>query len=269
MLKIFVFLSLAFFISTQAYAQSATTTNKARVGNHYFSISGFIAPFASVVLSTESTFLGSTVADQNGDFSMQNVLVNTGLSKFCLEAIDIKKIGTSFTCFEIDPLTSNRSITGIFLPPTLGLSGNVLRPGQSVIASGYGMPNARIFLTISKDIVIDTFADQNGFWQVEIRGIPPGKYNLFATAKFENKDSEIPDRTQELESISVPSFIKENIGVLLALLLLIIIAIITAVILRSKKIKEAIRRLIKGKKPVPATRPDTKEKLHHAWFLGF
>ena len=200
---------------------------------------------------------------------MQNVLVNTGLSEFCLEAIDVKKIGTSYTCFDITPVTRDRSITGIFLPPTLGLSGTILRPGQIVIASGYGMPNARILLNISKDIVIDTVADQDGFWQVEIKDLAPGKYNLFATSRYENKDSEIPDRTYELESLSIPGFIKENIGVLLALLLLVIISIIIAVILKSKRLRERLKRIIKGKKYTPATKPDTKKRLHHAWFLGF
>ena len=269
MIRIISFILFLLLLAGQVNAQSASTTNKATVGNHNFSISGFIAPFASVVLTTDSTFLGSTVADQDGDFSIPNVLVNTGFSQFCLEAIDVKKIGTSYTCFQITPLNEDRSITGIFLPPTLGLSGTILKPGQSVIASGYGMPNARILLTISKDIVIDTIADQDGFWQLVLKDIPPGKYNLFATSRFESKDSEIPDRTQELESLSIPGFVKENIGVLLALLLLIIISIIIAVILKSKRIREAIRKLIKGKKYVPATKPDTKKRLHHSWFLGF
>lgn len=271
MQKLFFFLIFILLFTGNVSAQSNSTTNTAQVGNHFLSISGFIAPFAEVILTTGSIVLGSDTADQNGNFSIPNVLVNTGFSEFCLEAIDVKKTGTSYTCFKIPLVTDDKNITGIFLPPTIALSGNYIRPGSSIFASGYGMPGATIIINFGKGIApIETIAGSDGFYKVEIKGLPIGKYNVFATSKFEGQDSEKPDRSHELESLPAPvsETIKDNSFVILALLLLIIISILIAIMLRSKRIREKLRRLIKGRKIIIGE-GDKKKHMHHEWFLGF
>jgi len=266
-MRYFLLISLVFLLFAQGIgAQTLNTSNTAQVGNHNLSISGFIAPFASVVLTTGSTFLASTVADENGNFSFTNVLVNQGLESYCLEAIDVKKIGSSYTCFDIDPIIGDTGYSDIFLPPTLGLSGTILNPGSTIIASGYSMPGARVILNIGNGIIIDTIADENGFWSVEIKDLAAGKYQLFATANYQEDISEKPDRTTELEAISLVQKLKDNSKVILAILLLIILAITIAILLRSKRIRNRLGPLI-GKKHGGAV--EGERHLHHEWFVGY
>ena len=100
-------LMIIFGIS-QAYAQKVDL--KARVGKYYFSISGYASPFGLVTMKSNSVTIASTIADPKGNFLMEKVSVNEGFSKFCLEAVDIKKIGDTSTCFNIAPVTKDTKL---------------------------------------------------------------------------------------------------------------------------------------------------------------
>lgn len=260
-----LFALLFLFISvSQAQAQKSVNV-KASVGKYYFSLSGYASPFASIVMRSNSISLASTVADPKGNFSIKRVLVNEGFTDFCLEVIDIKRIGDTFTCFKIPPVVKDTEKRNIFLPPTIGLSGKRLVPGSSIFASGYSMPNAEVIINISKDIIIKTRADKSGFYKIEIKDVPAGKYSLFATARYEKRDSEKPDKRVELESLSLSGLIQENLLLILLILLLVLIVIILIFILLSRRLRDIIRGLL-GRKPVAKRRPNP---LHHSWFIGF
>ena len=248
----------------QTSAQQSVNV-KASVGKYYFSVSGLASPFASIVMRTNSVFMASTVADRRGNFSIEKVLVNEGFSDFCLEAVDSKRIGDTFTCIKIPGVFKDSEKRNIFLPPTIGLSGKRLVPGSSVFASGYTMPNAKVILSISKDINIEAIADENGFYKIEIKDLPAGKYSLFASAKYQNRDSEKPDKRVELESLSLADLIRQNLVLIILILLLILALIILIIILLSRRLRDKIRALI-GRKPVSKKRAVL---LHHSWFLGF
>lgn len=251
--------------SGSANAQTSTTV-KASVGKYYLTVSGYASPFASIVMSSNSIFMASTVADPKGNFLIQRVLVNEGFTDFCLEAVDVKRIGDSFTCFKIPPVSGDTKMRDIFLPPTMGLSGKKIAPGSSVFASGYSMPNAKVIINISKDIIIETKADASGFYKVEIKDLPVGKYKLFATARYDNRDSEKPNRTKDLESTSLADKIKENFWKILLVILLITVVIILIFILLSRRLRQLIRNLLF---PVPFSRRKKKTKGHHSWFIGY
>lgn len=251
-------------IYAQADAQSSTTTVRASVGKYYLSLSGYVSPFASVVARSNSIFMASTVTDPKGNFSMQRILVNEGFTDFCLEAVDSKRIGDTFTCFKIPPVNSDSEKTDIFLPPTIGLSGKKIRPGSSVFASGYTMPNAKVLLNISEDIIIEAEANESGFYKVEIKDLPVGKYSLFASARYQNRDSEKPDKKLELESLSIIQIIKENFLLALIIVLVVLAVFILIFILLSKRLRDKVKKLM----PKPKSKTKFGPK-HHGWFLGY
>lgn len=261
---IVVIVSLLLFTLSRTNAQS--TKLQASVGKYYFSVSGYVSPFASIVLYSNSIFMASTVADPKGNFSIKGVLINEGFSDFCFEVVDVKRVGDSFTCLKIPAATGDTQRENIFLPPTVGLSARKINPRSSIFASGYSMPNAKVILSISKDIKIEVIADASGFYKYEIKDLASGKYSLFATASYEKKDSEKPSRKKDFESLSAGELISKNLPFVLLIVLIGLIILILLIILLSKKVRDKIRGLL-GKKAF--SKKKGISHLHHDWFLGF
>ena len=245
----------------------ASQTVKASVGKYYFSVYGFASSFASIVMRTNSYFLGSTVADPYGNFAIKDILVNEGFSDFCFETIDVKRIGDSYACIKIKPLMANGEMRGIFLPPTLGLSGKSIRMGSSVFASGYSMPGAEIRIKLGKGLFIDAKADENGFYKTEIKDLATGKYQLFAGAYYQNKNSEAPLKGKELNSLSIPEVIIQNLPKIIIFVLIVLLIIILLIILISKRVRRRIKEFLMEKGLI--RRKVEKKTLHHEWFIGF
>jgi hypothetical protein len=249
MVKLFALLFLTLVIlPTDSNAQS--TDLSASVGKYYFSASGIVSPFASVVMTSDSVFLASTVADKKGNFTLRNAFVNEGFSKFCLEAIDMKRIGSSYTCFEIEPLASDGSKDEIFLPPTIGFSGKKINPGSSVTASGYSMPNSEVEINISESIKINIRADKTGYYKTEIREIPSGKYNVYGVSEYQSRKSLEPSRKVLIESVSYGSILRQRLGVVLLGVFLILVLILLILVFLSRKFRERVRRLIPARRKV-------------------
>lgn len=258
----FFLIFITILLSHVSSANAQSTDIKASVGSYYFSVTGIASPFASIVMSNDSTFLASTVADQKGNFLIHKVLVNDGFSGFCFEVVDVKKLGDSYTCFKIEPLKKDTEKNDVFLPPTLGLSGKKLTPGSTVVASGYSMPSANVYVNISKDIKIQVLTDLNGYYKSEITDLSAGKYSLFATANYEKKESEKPTRTKELEAISNMEVVRQNLLFILIIVFIVLVVFILIIILVYKKLKKWMsgRKNKKQKKVAPE---------HHSWFLGY
>ena len=157
-------------------------TVEATIGQFLFNISGQISPNASIVLIIDGVTARATVADVNGYFSISGVLIKEGFSHFCLDAIDFKRLGESYTCFDIPPAQQSVTMKDIFLPPTLGLSRNVIAEGASVTAYGYSMPGALVTLYLSNGKVLTTYADKTGYYQFVIKDLKAGTYNLYTKA---------------------------------------------------------------------------------------
>lgn len=240
----------------------------------YLDLSGFISPFASVIMSSDGEFIRSVTADSEGNFFISQVEVEKGFSSFCLEGIDFKRVGDSYTCFKIPPVTASRGKSDIFLPPTIGLSARKITSKASAFSFGYTMPEASVSLHISGSIVVAITADGTGFYKFEIKNLPVGTYELFATATYQKKDSEKPSRTLELKSLSEGQGLLERLKSFLIRLFtwlvwffnkfgwIVIPAIILIIILLSKRLRDKIRRLSTGA-------PEKETKLHHGWLVGY
>ena len=231
------------FLPAQVQAQEEVEL-EASVGRFYFSASGIVSPYASVVMTSQDYFLSSTVADSEGKFYLPEALVNDGFNSFCLEAVDIRRLGTSYTCFEVEPPKADFSREDLFLPPTVGLSGRKIEPNSSITASGYTMPNSTVDVKLGESFSVEAKSDINGYYNTELKsGIPPGKYELYATAVYGAKTSEKPTRTFTIEVLGWLQKIPIWLIILIILILASIFIFIPLIILfwkrRRKKKGEA------------------------------
>lgn len=257
------------------FSQSRETTVIATVGSTTLTITGYQSPYASIILKTQGgTFLASTTADANGYFSISNVLINQSNLVYCFQAVDFKRIGISESCITIEgPIVGDVVHSGVFLPPTIGLSEKRINAGQDAIIFGYSMPGAKVTLNINGNAVNVT-ADSTGYYSYTYKDVPAGTFTITATASFEGEDSLEPENSVILESLSVPEQIQEtgekiteeftkkvpssvfNLWPFLLVALALLVAI--AVLLYKLRVRfmviliDFLRR---------------KKKMHHDWFL--
>ncbi len=287
-IKILVFLLLilnSYFILLKAAPSEAafSVPVQAQVGKFYLYLSGYISPYASVVLTIDGIFVRATVADAGGNFSISGVLIKKGFSRFCLEAVDFKRLGNSYTCFDIPPAKGDVTMTEIFLPPTLGLSKNVIAEGGETMAFGYTMPGAEVTLYLSNGQKLTAFADNTGYYVFHIKNLKAGKYDLYARAIYNNKESLAPSRTLELRALSwweqIIAFIRsilKNIQKFFSSLELgplwfglpVLISIITLIL---KIWPEKFTFIYQSRLIIFFTKAFRKPRkpLHHAWFIGY
>lgn len=246
------FFTLIFLFNLFTFSSFAQVTNpvgkskvevSATVGEFDINLSGYITPYASLVMTTTgstsntgsvgvSGFLRSTVADSNGYFYMTGVAIKRGFADFCLDAIDFERLGESYTCFSFPPADKSITMRDLFLPPTLGLQRTEIAEGTVAIAWGYSMPNALVTLYLGgkeakiakvlgasvdtdysvKDLAyagtgtvkLTVVANDKGFYKIPISDLKAGQYNLYAKAKLKEKDSLTPAKQVVLKAISGP-----------------------------------------------------------------
>lgn len=252
------------------HAGSLGTSVQAAVGQYYLSLWGYISPFASVVLTFDGVFVRATVADAQGNFIISQVLIKSGFHSFCLDAIDFKRIGESYTCFSIPPATGSIIMKDIFLPPTLGLSRTQVNAGGSATAFGYTMPKAKVTLHVNGEL-LTTYADLNGYYEFVLKDLKAGNYSLYATANYQQKDSLDPTKKLNLEALSQPKQVANMVGNWWDQLrrflrnwfwnpLWLIIPIIILIII-------LIRKLWGKHLPIPVRKKS--RLLHHSWWMGY
>ncbi len=275
-LTVIILASFLYFTASQALAQSTLppgslrTAVGASVGQFYLSLSGYISPFASVVLTSNGVFMQSTTADAQCNFSISQVLIKAGFSNFCLDAVDFKRVGESYTCFSIPPATASVVMKDIFLPPTLGLSRTTVNEGGSATAFGYTMPGAQVTLHVNGES-LTAYADANGYYEFVLKDLKAGNYSLYSTAEYKQRQSLTPTKKLALESVSKPKQVANLVGnwwdQLLKFLkdwlwnpLWLVIPIIILIIILIRKLW--------GKR---FTNPFRHEKhpLHHYWWMGY
>lgn len=254
----------------------------ATVGEFYLNLSGYISPFASVILSVDGIFIRATTADENGNFNISQVLIKKGFSHFCLEAIDSHNLGKSYTCFTIPPAEGSVTMKDIFLPPTLALAKNSIPEGESTKAYGYTMPGAKVTLYLSNNTTLTTTADENGYYEFILKNLKAGKYTIYARANYKNIDSLAPSRKLDLTVLSKTGqlivtsqslwdrFLKFlsslSLGPLWLVIPIIILIIILIVKLWPGKFSFIFRRRLPTFIPLFKR---SKHPLHHNWWVGY
>lgn len=242
------------------------------VGEYTLSISGYIAPNASISLTVDGVLLRGTVANAEGYFSLTAIKIKKDIQKFCLTAVDFRQFGDSYTCIDVPPGSGNINQQNIFLPPTFGLSRTEVNAGSVAIGRGYSMPGARVTLHLSNGTTLSTTADATGYYEISISGLSAGTYTMYADATFNNKQSLRPIRSKELKVLTLGevslNYFKQLWNWLLRLLtslglgpLWLVIPILILIIILLYKLHPEWFGWFDRFKPL--------KKLHHWWFVGY
>jgi hypothetical protein len=282
-------LVLFIYLFPQSNSLAATTASKgsvsvsASIGEYYLDLSGWQSPYASIILTSDGVFLRATVADSNGVFYLSSILINAGFSHFCLEAIDFKQIGSSYTCFTVEPATDSITKKDIFLPPTMALSAYQIPAGKDVFVFGYTMPLAKVFLFVSDGRIVTVQADRTGYYRFKLAQLKAGKYTLYTKAQYKGKNSLTPDKKLSLWVLSwweqLLNFIKNLLerlwllltSIALGPLWLAIPVLILIIILILKLWPEKFTFIYQSTIVIFLTklfRRHPKHHLHHYWLVG-
>jgi hypothetical protein len=259
------------FLSTgiSAFAKKPQIVNKsidvtAKIGEFNLAVSGIVSPFASLSIISGGNVYKSVSANSSGAFSFSDILINRGFSDFCIDAVDWKRLGESYTCFSFPPARNNITIADVFLPPTLGVNHREVPEGSDVIISGYTMPKSEVKVHVNSGEVLAT-ADVSGHYSYKLKRIKKGTYELYAGAHYQGKDSLDPARKLTLTAISLGEYwaklIQNLIGWLLghAYLLVIPSLLFLFLIVVFALWHERILIYLHLR----------QKKLHHAWMVGY
>lgn len=250
------------------------------IGEFYLNLSGYASPFSSIILTSEGIFYRAAVADEHGNFSISQILIQKGFSSFCLLHVDFKRLGDSTACFQFSPATADITMNNIFLPPTIGVQRGSIIEGSDAVVFGYTMPLARVTVHLSDGRTFVITADSTGFYQVIIAKLKAGSYELYATAVYNSVASEVPTDRVIIKSLSkseqavttltgltdkLKKFLEDlPLGPLwLAIPILILIIILLKKLwprLFSSPIEKFLFFFKRKKKEKP---------LHHLWFVGY
>lgn len=283
---VFVFLlSLLFYVLAPVtharLLDVKSSTVQARVGDYYLRISGRIAPFASVILSSDGTVYRTTVADSAGAFSFTDILIRRGFKSFCLQAIDVKRIGDSLTCFSIPPATGDLRIQNLFLPPTLGLQQAEINEDGDVLIFGYSLPHALVTVYLGQGKSLSGYTDANGYYQFTAKPLKAGEYEIYALAQYRGVSSEKPDSTKTLKVLSLQQQAQkqgrdlfrragETVGDFALNPLWLIIPLLIAIVVLVRKLwPEKFNYIAATLYQLYATITRKRKPLHHAWFVGY
>lgn len=277
--------------SSLANAQSSTLSGTLKtevvgqVGELYLNLSGLASAFASIALSSDGSFMTSVVADENGNFSISNILIKRGFSNFCLTVVDFKRAGESTTCFSFSPAVDSITMKDLFLPPTLGLSSTTTDFNSTVFAFGYTLPGSKVTFYFSNGRQMVTVADTKGYYNFKITKLTPGNYNVYTGAEDKSKKSLTPTKKTQLRSLSIAEkakgglegfvdkakklFTSITFWFVLLVIALIILIIILIIKLKSRFRSSAISQS-NPKTSIPhAIGEDNKKLLHHWWWVGY
>ncbi len=283
---IFYFLFLIFVPLAKAqikppYGGGLGSEVSGRVGGLYLSVSGYASPFAFVSLTVNGVVLRTTVADESGVFYISQVLIKSGLTNFCLETVDFRRVGKSESCFNTPPAKISIDKKDVFLPPTLALSKNDISEGETTVAYGYTMPGADVVLYLSGGIEYKLKADKNGYFRLELKGLKAGNYTIYATANYKNFKSSSPAKKLTVHVLNWweqflrylrdlwDKFMKLLTSWSLGPLWLVIPIIILIIILIIKLWKDKFTSIFGFIFRLPFVLIPHKRKLHHWWWAGF
>lgn len=264
-------LSLSPTFAQTIYPGNSGVSVGARIGEFYLSISGYASPYASIVMTIDGVLIRSGVANQDGYFTISQILVSRGLDHFCLATVDFKRIGESEACLNIEPVLQTRIIDNIFLPPTIGVLRSQIQQGEEAVIRGYSVPNATVAIKLKDGQQFTVTTDTTGYYEYKILDLLAGTYFFTAEAEFNSLKSLPPTKSAKLEVLTVGQavtqasqnilqkvidlFTQTGLGFFILLIVIIIIIFVLLLILRPKWLFFIFDKFKK------------KHTMHHDWYL--
>lgn len=182
--------------------KAARSSVAASVGEYSINIDGLSSPYASVVITVNDVFYRSTVAADDGTFSVTDILIQKSGGNFCFTSVDFKRVGESLSCLEIKPTQTVTDLSDIFLPPSIGLSKTKIAQGSESTVFGYTMPGAEVSVQLLYGVIAKLKADRNGYYSYKLSQLKAGKYALLASAVLGTTHSLKPLKPVTLEILS-------------------------------------------------------------------
>jgi len=147
---------------------------------------GKTSPIALVTILRNGTATASFSAANSGYFSKTLTGISPGIYTFGIFAEDRTERGTPTISLTLNLASgTTTTVSGIFLPPTIGRSPSTVGGGQLVYLAGEVFPNSQINLFISPgNITKKTTADSQGFWSYKLStaSFAIGQYSIKAKA---------------------------------------------------------------------------------------
>ncbi len=256
------------------YPGNEPTNVTAQVGDYFVNITGYASPNASIAMSDPNgQFLRSTVANDQGYFSITGMSVKKGQSGFCFDTVDFRRLGDSEGCLNFAPITKPRNFNNIYLPPTIGVFKKTINAGEEGLIYGYSMAGAQVILHINSTQTVNITSDAAGYYEYKFPKVPAGKYNLTASGNYNSQKSLKPKKGTTLTALSLSQRATSTVAetgkqasklvttstfAFLLLLILLLLIIIGLIILIRKYGKVFV-----------LDNPRRGKPLHHDWYLDF
>ncbi|MFA6909482.1 MAG: dockerin type I domain-containing protein [Patescibacteria group bacterium] len=146
---------------------------------------GYSSPFSPVRILKDGTQAGTITSTAGSQFSL-SITTAPGTYVFTVIARDARGMDSAPTNVTLNLIDGEQlTISDIFIAPTIGSDKTVYESGDSVILSGYTVPNSTVTLTVNSDPVIYTLlAGANGLWSqaVAASGLDAGNHSAQAQA---------------------------------------------------------------------------------------
>lgn len=284
LLFLIVFLQLFHSISFADTATGSGAVNiQVSINGYSLSLSGFLAPYASITFTSNGNVFASATADASGDFIFSSVRVAKGFSTFCLDGIDYKRLGESESCFTIPPVVGPSSKTQIFLPPTLGVFRADVTVGNKALVFGYGMPQAEIAIKLDGNTICQKTADTTGYYECSFAITKEGNHEVYADSRLGSSVSEPQLKRVLIKGIALakvtpspslsklPALLTGLPGILVGLFVALLLLILLILLLRKFNPAWLPRIYLPRPQEVMHHAFDTlvrERKLHHWWMKG-
>jgi large repetitive protein len=199
----FLILFLIFFpfFSKNSLAQTELTVT-IQVGDTIMTFSGKTSPNAQVSFMENNSVLGTTVADNDGNFSKSLLSQNPGVHLYSFYTTDTNGKTSSTVNYSVS-LTSGTEteLSSIVLPPTINLSGTGIGKGNNLKISGLTVASSTVtpfFSGVSHSYSASgsTISGSNGYWEYYFGtgDLSLGDYRVYA--KTSTSESHLSDSSE-------------------------------------------------------------------------
>ena len=135
---------------------------------------GFGPPGSAVTIIQDGVAVRTLTADTQGSFNTSVTLAVNGVYTFALYAVDSSGTKSSYyaSSLFVNVGTVNK-IPNIFIPPTLLVTGQSVKPGAPIPVGGQTVPGAKVTVTLQGQakggvITATTTASGSGIWAIAV-----------------------------------------------------------------------------------------------------
>lgn len=144
--------------------------------------SGKASPEAQITFLEDGAVVGTTQADENGDFSKSLTYFEEGIRTVGIYATDSQNRTTSTVSYSVSlTLGVNTTVGNIILPATIVISPSSLTAGEILTVSGEAVASSTVNLFFSNSTTASATASSQGVWQYDYNtgGLGVGDYSVY------------------------------------------------------------------------------------------